>query len=72
MVAAEALGTYDKDQQKAKPFWWDEEIERELIQKRYKYYRFLATKRDDNKVNLQSISYLRLRYEKNNQNKIES
>lgn len=33
-----------------KTYWWDNEIEEEIIQKRNKYYKFLATKSNYDKV----------------------
>lgn len=50
-AAEEALGKYDENQQRRKPYWWDEEIEKEIAEKRQKYHKFLTTNSDIDKIN---------------------
>ena len=51
-AAKETLAEYEKQskkQERQKPYWWDEDIEREIAEKRQKYLKFLNTNKDSDK-----------------------
>ena len=48
-AAMEALGVADDRKVSEKPYWWDEEIEKEIQEKRKKYHQFLSSKKTEDK-----------------------
>ena len=50
-AAMEALGVSENNgKSKEQPYWWDEQIEREIKDKREKYHRFLSSRKAEDKT----------------------
>lgn len=48
-TANEALGVY-KMEVESKPYWWDEDIEKDVRERRYLNQRFLVSKKQEDKM----------------------
>ena len=49
-TAEEVLGEHNGSGNRKKPYWWDEDIEREITEKRQKYHKYLTTKEENDKI----------------------
>lgn len=49
-AAKEALGEYKASGQQQKPYWWDNDIESEIEEKRKRYQAYLSSKSMENKI----------------------